>query len=245
MNLSAILRAAPLCALGLAACADKTADPSFPPSNHPGCETAESCDARCSQGDGAACAVMGVAARHGTGVAGGARKAFTYFQAGCAGGDGRSCANVGYAYSQGTLMEPDHQKAAHYLDEACQKGFMMGCKDLGSLYHVGRGVERDDARAIELFEKACDASIASACALLGMMMPDRLIPEDRAARALPLLVHDCDPREDPDPGVCTAAARLYAAGRGAPKDPARAAQLFATACKRGDQIACKLSPPPP
>jgi len=225
--------------LFMMACANPAADPSFPKSSHAGCETAESCDARCTEGDGVACAVMGVAARNEAGVAGGARRAFTYFRSGCEHGDGKSCANLGYIYSQGTLTEPDQQKAAHYFEEGCKRGFALGCKDLGTMYHIGRGVPRDDARAIDLFGQACDAGVAGGCMLLGLMMPDHLVPEDRAARALPLLVHDCDPRQDPDPGVCTAAARLYAAGRGTPQDPSRAAALFAAACKRGDKTACK------
>src|SRR5262245_3864454 len=92
--------------LVLAACAGQAASPSFPPSSHPGCETAESCDARCAQGDAVACGVMGAATRSGV-VPGGAARAFAYFRSGCEGGDGRSCTNLGYAYNQGTSMEPD------------------------------------------------------------------------------------------------------------------------------------------
>jgi len=223
----------------LAACASAPAGPAFIKSSHPGCETAESCEERCSKGDAAACGVMGVAARSNQGVPGGAQAALKYFRQGCEGGDGRSCANLGYAYNHGTLMEPDQAKAAHYFEEACNKGFVLGCKDLGMMYRAGRGVTRDAARAIELFQMACQKGASVGCSSLALMMPDKLVPEELAATALPMLVADCDPDRNPDPGVCTAAARLYEAGRGTPKDLGRAAQLFAAACKRGDESACK------
>jgi TPR repeat protein len=181
---------------------------------------------------------MAEAALYGAGTTRDVNRFFAYAQRGCGGNDGRSCMLVatGYRFAIGTAE--DLSKSLEYNDRSCRAGFAIGCHNLGIQYRDGVGVGKDPGHALELFELACDRGSALGCGSLAREMPDGMVPEDRAATALILLVHDCDPTRNPDPRVCTVAAKMFEAGRGTANDLARAKQLYEAACKRGDHAAC-------
>jgi len=224
---------------GTAACTLSRGNPAFAGRTY--CGDEDACAAACSGSDPRACGYIAqsVAGLGPTSQRSGEKLVF-YATRGCAGGDGRSCHTLGYAYFSGVGVRQDFAKAAEYNERACNVGWGPGCDALGSAYYLGRGVAKDVSRAGVLFEKACDTGFAQGCASLAFAAPDGMVPESRAARALPLLVHDCDPHIDPLVRICTIAGRMYAAGRGAPADPVRARTLFGKACERGDPDACDL-----
>jgi TPR repeat protein len=204
----------------------------------------EACDAACSSGEGAACGYMSQAALVGAGVPRSAERFLAYATRGCDANDGRSCANLGAAYFQSIGVKRDWAKAQQYNERSCRNGFAVGCASLGLGYLQGHGVAQDSARAAVLFAQSCDLGSSHGCYYIAQEAPDGMVPEDRAGKALPLLVHDCDPtnekqsRYSPLVRLCTVAAKMYQAGRGALADEARATALFELACARGDPDAC-------
>ena len=222
----------------LGACSFTTGGPAFTGAAY--CGTVTACDEGCTRGDAHACGYMSQAAMMGAGIPRSAERFLSYARKGCDGGDGRSCAQVALAYFAAIGVAQDWQKAVEYNDKSCVLGFSVGCNSLGLAYRDGHGVAKDPARASTLFAQSCDGGSALGCLSLAQESPDGMVPEDRAAKALPLLVHDCDPGANPAIRVCTVAARMYAAGRGAARDDAQARSLYEAACHRGDPDACDL-----
>jgi hypothetical protein len=198
----------------------------------------EACDAACTHGDAHACGYMAQAALFGIGLPRSGAKAFDYATRGCNGGDGRGCAQVALAYATGTGVARDPSRAAAFNERGCTLGFSVACASLGYYYRDGNGVTKDAEHAKALFARGCDLGSALGCLHLALGETDRMVPEDRASRALPLLVHDCEPHRNPEPRVCSVAARMLANGRGTVRDTTQARTLYDTACTRGDPDAC-------
>jgi uncharacterized protein len=118
------------------------------------------------------------------------------------------------------VPEDPAQAAAHYL-RAAQLGSGDAMNNLGRLHETGRGVPRDAALAVGWYERAIAAGNRYAPARLGRLYaagPAGGVADD-PARALALF------NLAADRGFLDAHAdigRLLEAGRGAPKDPARA-----------------------
>jgi TPR repeat protein len=230
--------------VAIGACAVVNVTPTLPFPHTTICGSAEACDRQCTSGDAAACGIMSEVTLYGVSVPRDPGRTLTYAQRGCAGNDGRSCATLAICYRFAVGTAQDLDKSREYNGRSCDVGVAVGCNSFGMNYRDGIGVDtKDPVRATQLFVRSCTLGSALGCGSLAREMPDGMVPEDLANAALPVLVRDCDPNRNPDPRVCTVAAKMYAAGRGAPSDPARARVLFDAGCKHGDSEACAVSHP--
>jgi TPR repeat protein len=124
--------------------------------------------------------------------------------------------------------------ARRWLDDACERGVMSACNSLGYMLTLGKGGPEDRPRAQILEQRACDAKVYMGCINLASALESRE-PE----RALALYLDACDHGAYDG---CWLAADRVSEGKGAPKDLARANELYDRACKRGISIACQRMP---
>jgi TPR repeat protein len=111
----------------------------------------------------------------------------------------------------------------------CEEGSAVACDELGVRYEQGRGVDKDDARAASLFAKACEMGHAEGCLHAAMLQEQSHGADGPDVQALILYTMACEG------GVTEACAHLSDGGG---KDEARAAEISAGACEKGDLRAC-------
>ncbi|MBZ5625054.1 MAG: hypothetical protein LAQ69_41080 [Acidobacteriia bacterium] len=104
------------------------------------------------------------------------------------------------------------------MNVTCQHGSGGACLTLGGLWNEGRLVSRDPSEAGKDFGRACDLGAPNACRSLVALVENEGQDVFRPA---------CD-RGDGE--SCFILASLYYAGRGVPKDSARAVALFRQSC---------------
>ncbi|SPF33019.1 Sel1 domain protein repeat-containing protein [Candidatus Sulfopaludibacter sp. SbA4] len=112
------------------------------------------------------------------------------------------------------------------MNVSCQHGSGRACLNLGLVLSEGRFVPRDSTESAKDFARACDLATPGACpglvALVESLGPDVFLPA--CSRG--------------DGESCFILASLHYAGRGVPKDTARAVALFRQACDGGFPRGC-------
>jgi TPR repeat protein len=188
------------------------------------------CEAACDGGDGAACAIFGLAVE---GMADApvrlpqdlprGRRALAQ---GCKLGNLDACRELAsYDYDVGPAA-----RACDRWEEICAKGDRRSCAYFGGCLLHEPGYRRDPARALRLFEDGCEHGERVSCRKLGALTEaGELVGRDpAAARALHAKACDLD-----DQPACVALAQALEAGAGGPPDPPRAKSLYRVACARG------------
>jgi len=211
----------------------------------------------CDLGDGLACEYAGQAYEAGTGVGCDMPRATSYFDKACAAKTNRTCVGLAKVLLEHT--HPDSSHAIQVLKDGCDAGSGESCSLLAVCHGTGTGVPRDPAKAMELSKKACELGFKGAC-------PSSVTPE-MAKQAVAGAGQECDGGkpafcgyagaalleagdftaaagffgrgcEAGDPASCAQLATAHLLGRGAPRDSARARQLYKKACQAGDASAC-------
>jgi TPR repeat protein len=132
---------------------------------------------------------------------------------------------------QKRLAGPPTVKGAARL---CDAGELEACASLGSWLVDGNGLPADPARGLALMEKACDGGRAEACGQLAWRYRQGTGVAADAGRSTAFLEKGCGAG---DGKACLAAAADHSGG-GDEGDPAAAARLFESACKRGEKSGC-------
>jgi TPR repeat protein len=125
-------------------------------------------------------------------------------------------------------IDPDPQDAHHNYLLACEHGFADGCADAGVNFLKGYGTTADPTKAYELLVKACTAKSGLGCYNLAVVVRDGKAGTD-ADRPLAVTIFQkaCDYDYA---GGCNDLGLAYHNGNGAPKDLARAFEIFTKAC---------------
>ena len=190
-----------------------------------------------------------------------------YFTVACNLGEAAGCTNVGLVYLQGRGVDKDEALAEWYFTTACDRGHAAGCFHLASLLDQrggtekdavrvralrrvcnggggdgegcfrlanalkeGRGVNKDEERAFALFLKACDQGSMAGCVAAGLLYEQGYGTANADTREA-LYTKACN-------GGDAAGCFHLGALLGWADDKARAAELWAKACARGNHQAC-------
>ncbi len=125
-------------------------------------------------------------------------------------------------------IDPDLQDAHRSYLLACELGFADGCADAGVNFLKGYGTTNDPTKAYELLVKACTAKSGLGCYNLAVVVRDG---KAGAEANRPLAVTTFQKACDYDyAGGCNDLGLAYYNGNGAPKDLARAFEIFTKAC---------------
>lgn len=131
----------------------------------------------------------------------------------------------------------DNEKAGEYYLKAC-KSDRATCSYLGKLYDEGGVVGRDRRLANELFEISCKAGSLAGCGRLAMNYVGGNGTAQDLNKAYSLFMKACNNFKGNDVS-CFNLGLCYENGMwGAPKNPSKAAEYFARACKRGYKKGC-------
>jgi uncharacterized protein len=155
------------------------------------------------------------------------------YERGCMLGDGDSCSLASHAYRQGAGVPANPTKAVDLLDRSCQSGANDQCADLAELLYEGTdGVPKDLARAFSIGRKACSKDRGHCW----IAMKTAIDSKQDDATIFGLAERACTS----DSEACVTLGELFQTGRGTPKDPEKARQIWAKACKDSEEEeACK------
>ena len=194
------------------------------------------CLARCDDGGGNSCALLGELYEQGRG---GAPKdleqARRAYEKGCDKRNHQACSALSELLlsEAGGLANP--QRALELAREECEGSIpdRRACFALGMIHEQGAaGVSRDTVKAKSLYEHACKDQYGPACARRGAMALEGPSPNEAEAKSF--LDAACGQR---DPQGCLALANLLPNAR-ATGDGFRAEQAFTTACEGGLARGC-------
>lgn len=130
---------------------------------------------------------------------------------------------------------PASDAALDALRAACDRQELESCRALGHQYLLA--ARHADAEAV--YKAACDAGDGTACADLGAQYLNPYVHLPHPEWALDVLTRGCEAEVHP-PMACASLAEVYEDGRfGAPRDPARRAELLARACDDGHYWSCQ------
>ena len=156
--------------------------------------------------------------------------------AACDKGDANGCLGLGgflrSGLKQGTPSD-DGKRAADAFRKACDGGEASACTALGEMLYQGLGVARDTEGAIPALTRACDAGDAPGCNDLGLA---RSLAGDHGG-AMKYFQMACNAKSQLG---CLGLGMIHRDGKGVPKDPAKAKELFKKACDGKVAAACKL-----
>ncbi len=172
------------------------------------------------------CLLLGTLLIQGQGSARDPVRAFGLFDAGCTDGFMEACFALANLYGTGVGVPRDLQKAAMLGQKACEGGVKVACaagsRDPSSVHELPPGVQT-----------ACEAKDAMACIVLGGI----LFGQGEFVKAAPALETACASGHS---WSCSQLATGYLlGGRGVPKDPKRARELFQQACADKEKSACE------
>jgi len=226
-------------ALAAASCAGGARKPSQTPAPI-GCAPTnpEPCEAACFKGDGAACAIYGLAVdgspqapvRLKKNVARGRRAA----EHGCRLENLDACCTAqGYEYD----YTPNKHAACYGVLSLCERGHLRSCSHgAGCLIHQ-EGFPHDIERAIALLETSCAKGEPVGCRELAALAERGVYVDADPARAFTLMKKACD-ADDPD--ACAHTGRFYEHGIGTKVDLEAARKLYRASCARGvKQLPCE------
>jgi TPR repeat protein len=106
-----------------------------------------------------------------------------------------------------------------------KKGRPRDCDQAGNVLRDGNGTKDDPAKAARMFEKGCEAKDRNACFSLAEMLERADKPDD--AKAVAAHTKACDLGRGQ---ACDVLSKRHEAGRGVPKDHAKAIALLGKGC---------------
>ncbi len=220
----------------------------------------------CDGGDADACADLGLLHERGLVSAGDATSPLSLYEKSCTGGSDKGCVTLANALVAGKITQPDPQRAIGLLTDACNRGAGEACNQLGRFYMNGApGIGQSSEQAYAMFQKACDNAYAPGCGTMAELMMDGQIKTGGPAQALKLYQRSCKLGDttgcyrmgqmsmvDPSPENVDKAIGYYGqacnmgmgpacrelAGLIKSKEPDRAKELRALACRLGDTESC-------
>jgi hypothetical protein len=173
------------------------------------------------------------------------------FAKACESGEGAACWAYSLRLERGFGIPIDKKRAVEVLTTTCDQGYAPACKELAIKLADGRGVGQDEVRAVELHAKACELAEATSCArVVAMLEEGRGVGQDpqrvrsllgRACEAgearacVAADTHDCNAGNSEG---CYHLALMLDEGHDVAQDRARADELYAKACKGGQDLAC-------
>ena len=202
---------------------------------------AETLQAGCAGGAGAACYILGRA--HATGqLKLDQAEARQLFLQGCEHGDGRACAAAAEREVQGLGGAVKRRAATEHYRRACTAGVASACVTLGRYIEHGEvGLASDPAAAFDFYRKArafetkaCDEGDAGACGRLGVLLREGSGGPSATERGRRLQVEACTRGDAPS-------CRWAAMGPRGDFEPARVsvgAKAALRAACRADGDAC-------
>jgi hypothetical protein len=131
------------------------------------------------------------------------------------------------------------KKLLKVVGSQADQGSGPAANELGVIYMEGKLAEQNRAAAGHYFAVACQAGNADGCANLAtqfLFLHEAKSDKD-VVRALKRLERECG--ETSDGRACYLMGYAYENGMGRPRDEARARQLYADGCRRGNLDACK------
>jgi len=200
----------------------------------------------CANGDGQACAALGLRYEDGLGTADDDAKALELFDHACELGAANGCFNAGLMYLSGHGVARNDGTAQEWFSQAnalwsqrCDTGDTgdtAGCVKLGMLYEQGFGVPENRVKALTLYDMACAKGQTPGCMSAATL---RLAgPDGESASAVTAIRKACD---EGSPQGCGTLGQLYVTGgHGIEVDTARAQELLERACHAGDAQGCTM-----
>ncbi len=154
-------------------------------------------------------------------------------------GDPLSCSVLGEELSHlqaGGPLAIDGPEAIAAFERGCALGDPSSCDSVAIVYlYRPKVAKRDRAAARRWWTRACDGGLTESCEqLAALLVVGKDGMEKDVAGALDLRTRACDTADY----TCGALAQMIADGVGVRPDPARARELYARACKAGDDDAC-------
>lgn len=192
------------------------------------------CDRAAADG----CAALGSAYQQGLGVPRDPARARELYTRACNAKSGRGCSRLGALYLMGVGVEKSAERAIGYSQAGCDAGDALGCVNLGLMCERGDGLPQDGQRAHELYDKACRLGEGAGCRQLGSLYATGFASEPPNPK-LSLMWSEkaCRMR---DATGCGNAGMNYQVGFGVASNPVRAASLYLSACRLGEQRFCDL-----
>ena len=185
----------------------------------------------CELGEQQTCTNLGFLLLNGAdGVPKDAKRAAALFAGACDQKEPLGCTNLGFVTSTGTGVAKDPKRALELMIQGCELGSFKGCQNAGDLLLEGTGAKKDRKRGLALLDKAC-AGDAPLCHDDGIALEET---DPTAARAA--YTRACDAGKV---ASCNNLAVLWRAGKGGPKDAAKATELFQKACDGGVDVGCQ------
>lgn len=237
------------------------ADPVPPPAPEPiacGPGHPDACVRDCEAGDDVACdSAIAMFLAHGR------DRAASLCRDLCESGRHRWCPSYAFALVHGDGVPRDEARGRELFERYCADD-PVACSEYGSLSASGTGVPQDSGLAHLLLGLACDSDEATACRELAAMLDaacDARHGPSCNERGV-MFAQGRGPTKDgvPDPAAafarfdracatgdangCSNLARAYEQGIGVAKDPQRAAEHAALACRLGNADACPDDPDP-
>jgi TPR repeat protein len=136
-------------------------------------------------------------------------------------GDTASQCWLGYAYYYGVGVEKNHENALHWYALSAEQGNAIAQWGLGNLYEYGRGVEEDIEKALDWYKKAAEQGLSEAEAKVGHYLA---IAEEHEEAAR----WNQKAAQKGDLMARANLARMYADGRGVPRDHVAAYAWFSS-----------------
>ncbi len=131
-------------------------------------EAASAYKKACTDGDGDACAELGVVHMCGDGVEKNEPGALAMFERSCALGSAQGCEQFASVLIAGSLGRRDAARGLRIQHRACSDGSVRACGSLGALLMV-LGTPSAVTRALTYLEKACDGGHLDSCGNIALI----------------------------------------------------------------------------
>jgi serine/threonine protein kinase/TPR repeat protein len=189
------------------------------------------CRAGCPTGcaNQAAITILGKYGRRADPVAG-----LQLMDSACRNGEPTACTNIGMLKAGVGFTSRHGVRGATVFKLACSLDIHVGCAGWGPIENAPPELKESSQVAQKVMASACDAGELVACVNLGGLQCQGVGAPD-CGMALQRFETACD---GGNPGGCGELATLLQAGRHAPLDRARSAELFRKACDGGEIDSC-------
>lgn len=199
-------------------------------------------DKACEKGDAPGCYEAGVALAGGLGVEKSYKSAAAAFEKACKGKVEEACALLGAVLVEGgDGLEKNEARGVSLLIDGCKRDDAQACGNLAVL--SSRKVVDDPTaeKRAAWAEKACSGKNATGCIELALLFEKGLGGKKRDLKqALFYQITACDLDSAM---ACNTSAEMMEKGIGIAKNPERAAESYARACKLGLEEACTKPSP--
>ena len=190
------------------------------------------CEAQCTKGSMASCAVAGRSYEIGRGVTADVARAKQLLTRACDGGSAQGCHRLGEI----RFFEHAPADALALFQKSCSSGYLDACN---SMAEVGLASRATNVDAFTVVKRACAGGSFESCATLGKLYETGLggAPQNDA-EAVKLYELACNSGETRR--ACVSLSVMVDRGRGTPADPARAVAILRGACDGGSSDACGM-----